>query len=400
LQHHNLQARNLRGEEATVGDADHSPCVILVTGRFRPHSAGSNVIEITRRCDLDHGATPAPFLDSLSMGTRKGAEMGGTTKGMTSAAHGRFQSLTRIGAGGMGVVFAATDTRTHQAVALKLARPRPGRRRESNRQLRHEAAALALVDDPHVCAIADLTSHRGRTCLVLERLVGESLQTRLTRGRMSTLEVLDLTVQLASALRAIHAAGVVHQDIKPANVILTRDGVVKVIDFGIAVFTGAPSDGAVSEDAPERPPVLGTPNYLSPERLLRQPADPRSDLFSLGIVLYEMTTGVRPFKADSPGETLSNVLDARPSPVLELAPDRPRELARLVHRLLARHASDRYPSAAAVLRQLRSMRRAWTAEPASPRCTDRHARRVSRRVGPGTIAGRRDARASAASICG
>ena len=324
--------------------------------------------------------------------------MGGTTKAITGAANGRFQSLTRIGAGGMGVVYAATDTWTHHTVALKVARPEHGRRRESNMQLRHEAAALALVDDPHVCSIADLTSHRGRTCLVLERLVGESLQARLTRGRMSTLEVLDIGVQLALALRAIHAAGVVHQDIKPTNIVITCAGVVKVIDFGIAALAGAPSDGATC--AQVHPPILGSPNYVSPERLLRRPADPRSDLFCLGIVLYEMATGVPPFKADSPGETLSNVLDARPLPVLELAPDRPHALARLVHRLLARHATDRYPSATAVLRQLRSMRRAWTAEPASPRCTDRHARRVSRRVGPGTIAGRRDARASAASICG
>ena len=326
--------------------------------------------------------------------------MCGTTEAITSAANGRFQSLTRIGAGGMGVVYTATDTWTHHTVALKVARPERGRRRESNTQLRHEAAALALVDDPHVCSIADLTSHRGRTCLVLERLVGESLQARLTRGRMSTLEVLDIGVQLALALRAIHAAGVVHQDIKPANIVITRAGVVKVIDFGIAVLTGAPSDGATSEDALVRPPVLGSPNYMSPDRLLRRPADPRSDLFSLGIVLYEMATGVPPFKADSPGETLSNVLDARPLPVLELVPDRPHALAKLVHRLLARHATDRYPSATAVLRQLRSMRRARAARPAPPLCTERHVRRSSRRVGAGMIAGKRDVRASAASTCG
>ncbi len=323
-----------------------------------------------------------------------------STDGMTRAANGRFQSLTRIGAGGMGVVYAATDTWTRRAVALKVARPRRGRRRQSNAQLRHEAAALALVDDPHVCAIADLTSRRGRLCLVLERLVGESLQARLIRGRIGTVEVLDIAVQLALALRAIHAAGVVHQDIKPANIILTRAGVVKVIDFGIAVFTGAPSEGAPSEDALVRPPVLGSPNYMSPERLLRRPADPRSDLFSLGIVLYEMATGVLPFKADSPGETLSNVLDARIVPVLEMAPDRPPALAGLVHRLLARYASDRCPSATAALRQLRTLQRAAARRPAAPPCIERHVRRVSRRVNAGMMAGRRDVRASAAGTCG
>ena len=269
----------------------------------------------------------------------------------------RFQSVTPLGAGGMGVVYAATDTWTNQGVALKVAHPRRGRRPESNRQLRHEAAALALVNDPHVCSIAGMTRLRGRPCLVLERLVGESLQARLTRGRMGTMELLDVAVQLTQALQAIHAAGVVHQDIKPANIVLTRTGVVKVIDFGIAALTGAPSDGASSEDAPVRPPLLGSASYVSPERLLRRPADPRSDLFSLGIVLYEMATGVPPFRGDTPGEMLMNVLDAHPLPVLELAPDRPPALARLVQRLLARRVGDRYASATAVLRQLRSIQR-------------------------------------------
>ena len=274
-----------------------------------------------------------------------------------STCNDRFHSLTPLGAGGMGVVYAATDSWTNQGVALKIARSGRRRGQNSNRQLRHEAATLALVDDPHVCSIAGVSRLRGRACLVLERLVGESLQARLTKGRMDTRELLDVAVQLTQALQAIHAAGVVHQDIKPANIMLTQVGVVKVIDFGIAVLAGAPSDGAASEDAEVRPPVLGSAKYVSPERLMRRPADPRSDLFSLGIVLYEMATGVSPFTGDTPGEMLLNVLDAHPLPVLELAPDRPPALARLVHRLLARRAADRYTSAAIVLRQLRSMQR-------------------------------------------
>jgi serine/threonine protein kinase len=172
-------------------------------------------------------------------------------------------------------------------------------------------------------------------------------------------ELLEVAMQVTSALQAIHAAGLVHQDIKPANILLTASG-VKVVDFGIAVPAGAPSGGGTSTPAQVRPAVLGSPNYVSPERLLRRPADPRSDLFSLGVVLYEMATGVAPFAADTPIELLLNVLEARPLPVAALAPDRPAALAALVHTLLARRAKDRYQTAGEVLERLRAIRRAGT----------------------------------------
>jgi serine/threonine protein kinase len=258
----------------------------------------------------------------------------------------------------MGVVFSATDSWVRKPVALKMAYARRGQRRQANAQLRREAVALALVDDPHVCGIYDLASHGGQVCLVLERLVGESLQARLVRGRPDNRELLDTAVQVAQALHAIHAAGLVHQDIKPANIFLTRAGVVKVLDFGIAVPAGAPSGGTTALNARGRQAVLGSPHYVSPERLLRRPADPRSDLFSLGAVLYEMATGVAPFAADTPGEMLMNVLDARPVPVTDLAPDRPAALAALVHGLLAQRAKDRCQTAGEVVLRLQSIQQA------------------------------------------
>ena len=290
-----------------------------------------------------------------------------TTDRFTSAADGRFQSVTRIGAGGMGIVYAAIDTWTARPVALKMARPVRNGRRAANDQLRQEAAALSLVDNRHVCELHDVVNDAGCVCLVLERLVGESLQARLARGRMSNTELLEVAIQVTIALGAIHSAGLVHQDIKPANIFVTRAGVVKVLDFGIAVRAGEPSGGSATRDHQARPSVLGSPNYVSPERLMRRMADSRSDLFSLGIVLYEMATGVPPFAADTPVEMVLNVLEARPVPVCDLAPDRPRALAALVHSLLARRPEDRCQSAGAVLRQLRAIRRSTDAGAARPR---------------------------------
>ena len=285
-----------------------------------------------------------------------------TSERFTSAADGRFQSVTQIGAGGMGIVYSAIDTWTARPVALKMARAVRGGWRAANEQLRREAAALSLVDNRHVCELHDVVDDGGALCLVLERLVGESLQACLAGGRMATADLLDVAIQVTTALRAIHAAGFVHQDIKPANIFVARPGVIKVLDFGIAVRAGEPSGGGTATRCRhDRPSVMGSPNYVSPERLMRRSADPRSDLFSLGIVLYEMATGVTPFAADTPVEMVLNVLEAQPLPVCDLAPDRPRALARVVHSLLARRPEDRCQSADAVLRQLQAIRRSLRA---------------------------------------
>ena len=275
--------------------------------------------------------------------------MRGTEARLESAADGRFQSLIRIGGGGMGIVYGATDTWTQRRVALKL--PIPTRRglKQANEQLQREALALELAGHRHVCSFYDLTTSAGRTCVVMERLEGESLRARLVRGRPNTTELLDIAIHVASALAAIHKAGIVHQDIKPANIFLTPSGVAKVLDFGIATWIGGPSTGLVSSPPSAAGPVLGSPNYVSPDRLLRRPADPRSDLFSFGSVLYEMATGQVPFAADSPFEMLFNVLEACPVPVGDLAPGHPAALGRIVHKLLARRAGDRYQSAGEVL---------------------------------------------------
>ena len=281
-----------------------------------------------------------------------------TPERLESPGDGRFRSLTRIGAGGMGIIFGARDTWTRRTVALKVARPTLGSQKQANEQIQQEALALALARGPHVCALYDLTTNAGRTCMVMERLQGESLRARLVRGRPATAELLDVAIQVASALGAVHKIGLVHQDVKPANIFLTRAGVAKLLDFGIAAWIGMPSTGLASSRRSRKGPVLGSPNYVSPERLLRGAADPRSDLFSFGVVLYEMATGQVPFAARSGLEMLINVLEAQPLPVSDLAPDHPSALGQIVEKLLARRASDRYQSAGEVVRALKRVRAA------------------------------------------
>ena len=283
----------------------------------------------------------------------------------------RYQLLSEIGSGGMGVVYEATDSQARRPVALKF--PRAGANpAAARRQLAREAAAMSLPHDRHICSVYDLATCAGKTCMVMERLVGQTLESRIAAGPLSTPELLDIALQLVEALGAIHRVGLVHQDIKPANVFLTTPGAVKVLDFGLAAIAGdlVSGSGKTSKGSPS---VMGTPNYVAPERLACRPADPRSDLFSLGVVLYEMATGRPPFAAASCQDVLFNVLSMDPVPVRAIAPQRPVALERLVHKLLARDADSRYRSALEVKRALRRIRaQVRSACPESVVCSPQH----------------------------
>ena len=263
----------------------------------------------------------------------------------------RYKIVGTLGAGGMGTVYDAIDMRLRRPVALKFARRHVG----ASKQLAWEAAVMALPRDARVCEVYDLAKCGGRTCLVLERLVGESLAARLLRCPVSTSELLAIAAHVAGALDAVHRVGLVHQDIKPSNIFLTLDGSVKVLDFGLTTIAGDSSDGPGWRRAPGR--ITCSPNYVAPERLCGSRADFRSDLYSLGVVLYEMATGWPPFSADSLEEVLSNVLAGHhPRAVQSMAPERPAALDRVIRTLLAPKAGDRYQSATEVARALRAVR--------------------------------------------
>lgn len=275
---------------------------------------------------------------------------------------GRFRIERLLGVGGMGVVYRATDQALDVPVALKLLRPELAAKPQAFERFRQELLLARQVSNPHVVRIHDIGQHEGRWLISMDYVDGESLDKRLDRdGRLPVDEALRIARQIAEGLGAAHARDVVHRDLKPANVLLDRDGNAYVNDFGIArslVSSGYTQSGA----------VVGTPDYLSPEQARGEGVDPRSDLYALGLILYEMLAGELPFAGGTVAEVLGQRMVRTPPPVTKLRPELPTWIARLVDKLLRTQPAHRFQSAKEVIaaidrrevpREFRPSRRAW-----------------------------------------
>jgi len=272
---------------------------------------------------------------------------------MHGATIGHYRIAGKLGTGGMGVVYEAEDLRLHRKVALKFLPEELAEDPDAARRFRREAETIAALSHPHICVVYDIGEHDGRSFIVMEYVEGVNLKTHMTRRALTTAQIVEITLQIAGALEAAHAKSIVHRDIKPGNLLVASNGEVKVVDFGLARrFRSEDTDevGIEGSTIPGRP--LGTANYMAPERILQMPLDPRCDLFSLGVVMYEMATGRLPFAGASPSETVSNVLDKDPVPLTALAPQHPKGLEAIVTRLLAKRAGDRYPNAVTLMTAL------------------------------------------------
>jgi serine/threonine protein kinase len=269
-----------------------------------------------------------------------------------------YRIVGRLGAGGMGVVYDAEDLLLPRAAALKFLPDDLARDPDATRRLKREARAIALLNHPNICTIYEIGDHEGRTFIAMERLEGTTLTVDLTRRRRPTSELVAIALQIAAALESVHTKGIVHRDIKPSNVFIDGQHRVKVLDFGLArqlpTLPPEQADSALfSSTIPGRP--IGTLNYMAPERILQLGLDPRSDLFSLGVVMYELATGTQPFAHASPVETVTNILEVTPVVPSVLSPDRPRGFDRIVAKLLAKNPDDRYESAAALQKDLQAL---------------------------------------------
>src|SRR5688572_30930452 len=279
----------------------------------------------------------------------------------TTVAHYRITG--KLGMGGMGVVYDAEDVNLSRPVALKFLSQDLAGDADATRRFRREAQTLAGLNHPNICIVYEVAEHEGSVFIAMERVDGINLKLHMARRTFDDGELVAIALQVAAALEAAHATGIVHRDIKPGNILVSGSGHVKVVDFGLARRFMMPETGELvlgGSTIPGRP--LGTANYMAPERILQLPLDPRSDLFSLGVVIYEMATGRLPFGGSSPSETVTNVLERDPVPLTKLSPDRPVQLERIVNRLLAKGADQRYQSAAALAGELIDL----TAERASP----------------------------------
>jgi len=266
---------------------------------------------------------------------------------MLGTAVSHYRIVGKLGTGGMGVVYEAEDSRLPRHVALKFLSEELASDPDAARRFAREAATIALLSHPNICTIFEIDTYDGRQFIAMEKLDGVNLKTYMSRRSLVTVEVAHIALQITDALDAAHQKGIVHRDIKPGNVIVSDAGHVKVLDFGLARRFRLADDtegvGLMGSTLPGRP--LGTANYMAPERILQMPLDPRSDLFSLGVVMFEMATGRLPFAGASPGDTVTNVLEHEP-PALGSLSSHSKALEKVVMRLLAKDAAARFQSAA------------------------------------------------------
>jgi serine/threonine protein kinase len=270
---------------------------------------------------------------------------------------GAYEILGQLGAGGMGEVYRARDSRLHRDVALKVLPDFAATDPERRERFRREALAVAALNHPHIVTIYSVEDADTSLFLSMELVEGRSLADVLPPGGMALDRVLTIGIAVAEAVSAAHQKGITHRDLKPANVMLgegEQAGRIKVLDFGLAKFarqevvapaTLLPTEATTGPSATAEGRILGTVAYMSPEQAEGRPIDARSDLFSLGVVLYEMATGQRPFTGDTNLSILTSILRDTPRPVTELNPALPRDLGRIIRRALAKDPERRYQSA-------------------------------------------------------
>jgi len=298
---------------------------------------------------------------------------------------GPYEILAPLGAGGMGEVYQARDTRLDRTVAIKVLPPGLSADPERRARFEREAKTVARLNHPHICTLHDVGDHDGSVFLVMEHVVGETLAERLRKGPLPLERALAIATEVAGALAAAHRQGVVHRDLKPGNVMLTDAGPAKLLDFGLAklVPTGSAASGAGSTDLPTESgeealtsvgTAMGTVSYMSPEQALGKELDGRTDLFSLGVVLYEAVTGVPPFRGDSVAALVDAILHTSPTAPVRLNPDLPEDLERIISKLLEKDRELRYQSATDLVADLRRI--GARAEPAGARTRSTARRRL------------------------
>src|SRR6516164_85316 len=261
---------------------------------------------------------------------------------------GPYDVQAAIGAGGMGEVYRARDARLNRDVAIKVLPASFSADPDRLQRFAQESRAAAALNHPNILSIYDIGDERGTPYVVSELLEGETLRDSLRAGAISTRKAVDYARQVASGLAAAHEKGIVHRDLKPENVFITNDGRAKILDFGLAKFTRPAADSAeeaTMQVATEAGTVLGSAGYMSPEQVRGKTADARSDIFSLGAILYEMLSGKRAFLGDSNADTMSAILKEDPPTLSETNRNISPALERIVHHCLEKNPAERFQSA-------------------------------------------------------
>ena len=279
---------------------------------------------------------------------------------------GHYEVLRPIGAGGMGEVFVARDSKLGRKVAIKLLPPRLASETDTLNRFTQEARSASALNHPNIVTIHEVGADEGAPFIVMEYIDGRDLRTLIAEGPLPVRQVLDIAVQIADGLAAAHERGIVHRDLKPENIMVTRDGYVKILDFGLAKVVGPTPEGehTLQLDMPGTTPgtILGTVGYMSPEQATGKRLDFRSDLFAFGAIVYELVTARPAFDGENAIDTLSAILHHDPEPVTRTNIRAPVQLADIISRLLAKSPDDRYSSTRDLARELRMLRDRVVAE--------------------------------------
>src|SRR5579864_2990215 len=281
---------------------------------------------------------------------------------MIGATVSHYRILGKLGGGGMGVVYEAEDVRLGRRVALKFIPDNLAGDPKSLERFEREARAASQLNHPNICTIHSIEDNNGHPFIVMEKLEGQSVKQLIHGKPMDLDEVLEIGVHVADALAASHAKGIIHRDIKPANIFLTTMGQAKVLDFGLAKLTteaklATATDTGIEESLTAVGVIPGTAVYMAPEQARSEALDARSDLFSFGVVLYEMSTGKKPFSGTNIVTTLDAVLHQKPAPPRSLNPAVPPGLESIIGRAMEKDKNKRYQSAAEMKSDLQHLKR-------------------------------------------
>src|SRR5437773_4066323 len=275
---------------------------------------------------------------------------------------GHYKILKRIGAGGMGEVYLASDITAGRKAALKLLPTHLTGDAKRLKRFQQEAHAVAALNHPNILTVYEVGADDSVEYIASELIEGETLRQHLACGCIQVGEAVEITIQVAGALAAAHSAGIVHRDIKPENIMLRPDGYVKVLDFGIAKLAEQEVPATMAEEEAlllvetNLGSILGTVRYMSPEQARGAHVDRRTDIWSLGVVLYEMVTGHAPFTGDTPGEVMSSILEREPPPVTSYNKQTLPELQRIIGKTLRKDCAERYHSTHELLEVLKHLR--------------------------------------------